>query len=183
MTDAIGLKTAVEIQHGDSIQIGENKILFRGRLSLISSIAAGSIQVSGTNNGGWSNLPGASYSLRLGTDVSSPTDLNQASLIAELGWLIGLTQQKATFSNASERGCTFIFTAPPNALTDGVTIGEFGLYMSNWTATGFRHTVPNNFNPAQSLFSRIAAGDGELTPFVYNAALPLTVAWTVKFSF
>jgi hypothetical protein len=192
MNDEIKIIGIVEIKHGRYNEIYNNHIVAGGKETLFRSLTFNRIQcamrggnsVAYTNYVRWTDTQNTAISrvmnLKYGTDVSTPTLYEMTDIVSEITPKLPIANQRAVISTENTRGVTFMFTAPPNTFDDGTIIRELGLFLNLWRGTTFNSTITPG---SQGMFSRLAQADGEFTPFVYIAGLPLTIMWSIIFTF
>lgn len=129
----------------------------------------------------------------LGSNTTTVNNLaTTAALVTPFGTIPGTkaTLQLVSLANPVPGTYTVSFSATWNAgtLTSG-TIGEIGLYLNGTEGTqsanllrGFGHTASATSDYTK-LMARLSVADGHIQPVSINAALPVTVVWTMTFQF
>lgn len=104
----------------------------------------------------------------LGTNTATVTTHGMSALTAPIGGAPGTKPDTQSFSNTNPSGGVYrsIFTVVWNAGNISGTVGEIGLYLYNNT-----------------MKSRLSNADSDFTSFVIDDTVPLTIAWTIQFSF
>jgi hypothetical protein len=133
--------------------------------------------------GDWSSIS-ASYMI-IGTDTSNHTIISTGGLSAPIG---GATPVKPNTQSGSTQsisnGAAVVLTSTWNAGTVSGTVGEIGIYGRSNAGAGIVSFGSYNYGGGSSFFgSRLSVADGDFTAFAINAAAPLTINWTIQFTF
>lgn len=178
----------VEIRNGDKVIKGKNKFVQTMLQNILNFLSANFLK----NQGDYWYGPTTSFNMYVGTNTAQVTLYNTTVLTAPIGGAPGTAPNSigGVTSNPSNGVFLINFTATWNAgtLPGNPTIGELALYLSVFAA--------GSLNPYQwtsgtggggtgtpVLVSRFAAADGVFTPFTINSANPLSIVWTIKYSF
>jgi len=187
----MNINAEVEIQHGKNITRGNNLIMDRGRISLLSALFMMQYR---TNLRYTSRLDirlmGNTPTITIGSSAEYKSTPTQTGLISPYTGTYNQSLIRTSINTDTTRGCRFTFTIPNNTFPSGSIFGEYGLYLHMNTNTTFQHelyytsTIGDNVTPLNNqLFSRIAVADGEIQEIIYNPAHSLIVTWDVYLSF
>lgn len=184
MGETIKIEGFVEIRNGATVIKAKNKFVqttlqhILNFLSLTGSVAAPNF-----------NGPSNTFNMYVGTDTVTATVYNTTALTAPIGGAPGTAPNSigAVTSNPSNGVFQIVMTAVWNAgsLPGNPTVGEMALYLNLFPAGTLEAYgwIANYLPGAAVLGSRLAAGDAAFTPFVVNSANPLSIVWTIQFSF
>jgi hypothetical protein len=118
----------------------------------------------------------------LGTNTTTPTNISMTALVTPIGTAPGTKPNSQAGSTAAlSNGASVTYTSTWNAGTVSGTVGEIGLYLyiqSTLAAFG-----AGTISPSAVFASRLSVADGDFTAFTINTAAPLTINWTVQFTF
>jgi hypothetical protein len=133
--------------------------------------------------GDWSGI-GESYMV-IGTDTSNHTVISTGGLSAPIG---GATPTKPNTQSGSTQslsnGAAVVLTSTWNAGTVTGTVGEIGIYGRSNGGAGLVSFASYSYSAGNSFFgSRLSVADGDFTAFAINTAAPLTINWTIQFTF
>jgi hypothetical protein len=185
----IRIRGFVEVCNGTYRQRFKNHFVGTMLNQLINQIATDtSIQsttVSGAFGfGDWSGISD-SYML-IGTDTSNRTTISTGGLSAPIG---GATPVKPNTQSGSTQlllgtGAAVILTSTWNAGTVTGTVGEIGIYGRSNAGANLIGFGSRFYGTGSSFFSsRLSVADGDFTGFAINVAAPLTINWTIQFTF
>ena len=184
------VKGKVIVTNGERAVVASNHFVDQGLQSIISQIIQG-----GTNTSyAYAVNPWyANWTILLGSDTTTPTTCTMTALVAQIGG--NPNSKSATTKDGSADGIWNVkFSAVWNAGTVSGTLGELALYEGvspvagqgimnktqfgwTWTSLGAEVTL------AQAMISRLSSADLDFSSFVIDNSVPLTVEWTVQFSF
>lgn len=185
--DAVIIEGIVEITNGDTHIIARNSVVNQGLMALVSLLSVNSINSAAEVPAGTWAAGGAWAGMRVGSDTVTSTTAVTILLSAPIGAGIGTAPNTQAISNSNPAGGQWqvTYTATWNAGTVSGTLGEVGLFLRIWTAAqglqpagGAGAAVTN-----LTMFSRLASADGKFTSFAINTAVPLAIAWNVRFTF
>lgn len=179
----INLEGIVEIINGDKRVVGKNKLV-QNMLIWFNNITSSNFMYS--VNGYFIVTNG--WKMYLGTDTTTTTKYNTTVLTTPIGTSPGTAPNSTGGSTTNPSNGVFrvMFSATWNANTVSGTIGEMALYLGIRTSLeGFNWNMSTAgpVTETPKMASRLAAADGAFTPFAINTANPLTVNWTMQFSF
>jgi len=177
------IRGLVTIKQGNKIIVKEalNHWVDNGLKGILSTI------ISTYAKGAIWYLWGNSWNIYLGSDTSTTTTPGMTSLVAPIGAAPGTAPNSKSITVTTDEAngifkATFIATW--NAGTVSGTVGELALYMKAPARTSFGWDVyPNDYNPSVVMISRLSSADGDFSSFIIDETKPLTVEWTVQFSF
>lgn len=163
----------VTVTNGDvihSISPARNHIVDTGMKGILSAL----ISQRGFYLFGYTDA----WNIWLGTNKTTATTQTMTTLAS----MISVSNRSKTRS-VSSSGTTWAanFNSVWPAGTVSGTIGEIGLWLKAPTTTTFRWT--GNVNPALAMCSRLSVADGDFASHTINTANPLSVDWTISFSF
>jgi len=182
------VKGNVTVRNGERTIVVPNHFVDQGLKSIISQIIQG-----GTNTSyAYAVNPWyASWTILLGSDTTTPTACTMTALIAQIGG--NPNSKSATTKDGSADGIWNVkFSAVWNTGTVSGTLGELALYegvstpapgIMDQTAFKWHWGWGAAVTLAQAMISRLSSADGDFSSFVINDTVPLTVEWTVQFSF
>ena len=184
--DSIKIRGFVDIKNGDRIIHAENKFV-QSMLAWLTNIC-GINNVRGLATNNYWYVPTSDWKIYIGSNQTTPTAYNTTVLTSPIGVSPGTppSSKSGNTTNPSNGVFKIIFVATwdPGAVTG--TVGEMALYMRVRNALqSFGWTIDMNgiITETTQLVSRLASADGAFSPFVINTANPLSIAWTVQFSF
>ena len=180
----INVEGYVETANGDQKIEGNNKLLpsilvWFANLTSIRYFLYGGIGYS------W-YLGSYQWQMYLGTDTITPTILSTTALTSPIGTGLGTAPNTTGGSNTNPSNGVFriLFSATWNPGTVSGTVGEMGLHLRvRNTLQAYQWTVGAGTTETLQLVSRLAVADGAFSSFSINTAAPLTVNWTMQFSF
>lgn len=180
--DRVIMEGIVEIRNGDKHIIAKNKFVNQGLIALINLLSCSQLNsASYVPAYGWG---GASSSFMvLGNDIATATTFSMTSLVSPIGTAPGTKANSQSISNGSPSSGVYqvTYTATWNAGAVSGILGELGLYLY------LRNTLVSAGGALDSvggyLASRLASADGAFTSFSINTGAPLTIAWSIRFSF
>lgn len=185
----MNITTDVHIIHGEYERHYENFIVELGKQCLLSMLTSRSIQSTFLSNNQDRPWFVTSYSaigtiskLKVGSNTTMKTERETTDLTTPHIWKRDIAIQHAYINDVNMQGVTFVFTAHPDSLDDGVIIGEMGLFVNLIKTTSFFQNITAALR-GEGMFSRLAQADGEFTSFTYNSYLPLTINWNIIFKF
>ena len=189
----------VEIQHGNLNHICRNKIVLDGKKTVLNIISTLYKMWGGSFTGGYNNwwaithgfaVPLKGSKILYGLDKTTKTVVDTTiGLFDEVTptkpAALTFTKSDYHISGSDHSAISINFTVEPDVFANGIQIGELGLMLNNYTEINFRSTAPtSNVSPYKnSLFSRLSVADGEMPIINYDAYYPLTVIWTIRFTF
>jgi hypothetical protein len=178
----IRIRGIVDIQNGKYHQKARNHFVGAMLNELINFLSAANLgQAYFIPAYNWTYL---NYGFMvLGTDTTTPTNKSMTALVVPIGTAPGTKPNSQTGSTAAlANGASVTYTATWNAGTVSGTVGEIGLYLyidnTLWT---FGANGPTS--QVSQFASRLSVGDGDFTAFTINTAAPLTINWTIQFTF
>lgn len=181
----INVEGFVEIINGDNKIKAKNKLV-QSMLAWFANMTSIYGPSFGGAGAGWS-LGTNGYQMYIGTDTTTPTLYNATVLTSPIGTSPGLAPNSTggSVTNPSNGVFRILFSTTWDAGTISGTVGEMALYLKvKGTLQGFQwNTYVSGTSETLQLISRLAAADGAFTPFVINTANPLTINWTMQFSF
>ena len=122
----------------------------------------------------------------LGTDTVTHTVVGTTGLTSPIGTAPGTANNSNGGSiSALTNGTSITFTATWNAGAVSGTVGEVGLYLNLYPSTlqPFQTASVVGSSTNSVLGSRLSVADGDFTAFAINTAVPLTINWTIQFTF
>lgn len=181
----IEIKGFVEIRNGDAIVKAENKFV-QTTLQLIMNWLSLTHTPANMNNSGQG--PMNIYNIYIGSDLATPTLYDTTVLTLPIGTAPGTAPNAkgGTTSNPSNGVFRTIITATWNPGTVSGIVGEMALYLNLYSAPTYLKTFGWSEiyqPPIAVLASRLAVADGAFSSFAINTANPLTITWTIQFSF
>lgn len=183
--DNIKIRGIVEIINGDNRITAENKFV-QSMLAWLCNMTSFSY-FSCAGSGYW-YLSTYAWDIYLGTDTTTITNYNTSVLTTSVGGAPGTVAAIKTGSTSNPSNgvfrVTFTATWNPNVL-GSPTIGEMALYLSvRNTLQPFGWYEPyGGGTETKQLVSRLAVADGAITPFTINPVNPITVNWTIQYSY
>jgi len=116
----------------------------------------------------------------IGQDTTTTTSAGMTDLVSPI--LTKANVQQIENSNPSPGVYRVLYRATWNAGTISGTCGELGLYLRAWTTLQTAGATAGS--PSHGTFvSRLSAADGDFSSFTIDTTKPLTVEWTLEFSF
>jgi hypothetical protein len=185
----IRVRGFVDIWNGAYHQRVKNHFVGTMLNQLINQIAT---NTSNPNNGivsgafGFGDWSGISDSyMIIGTDTANKTIISTGGLSAPIG---GATPTKPNTQSVSTQsistGAAVVLTSTWNAGTVTGTVGEIGIYGRSNASTGLVGFGSEFYGTGGSFFaSRLSVADGDFTAFSINTSAPLTINWTIQFTF
>ncbi len=183
--DSIVIEGYVEITNGSNHIISKNSIVDQGLLSLVNLYSVDRLNNSSNLPAtGWSSF---SSSIRVGSDISTPTTRTTTALTNPIGAGIGTVpnSQGLSNSNISTGVWQVTYSSKWNAGVLSGIIGELGLFLQIWTiaqglqpAGGTAAAVTPN-----TLFSRLSSADGKFSSFIIDSSNPVIVSWILRFTY
>lgn len=180
--DSLKIEGIVEIINGDTHIIAKNKFVQNSLIFITNMIAAAA--TSGAYNLG-SGSSGTAWKMYLGIDTATATTYNMTALQSSIGVSPGTVPNTISGSTSNPSNGVFkvVFTATWNAGTVSGTVGEMALYLYMQTSlAAFAGTLTQG-NQVTAMASRLAVADGAFSSFAINTSNPLTINWTIQFSF
>jgi hypothetical protein len=183
----IAIKGYVTIRQGDKVLVkcARNHFVDAGLKGIISTLIHA--WVYGTSFVGTWNAWYNSWNIYIGSDVDTPTNPGHTGLVAPIGAAPGTapnSNSASLKSGAADGIWSVTYVATWNAGTVSGTLGEAALYMKAPDKTGFGWTISTtNYNPSVVMVSRLSSTDLDLSSFIIDEGVPLTVEWTVQFAF
>ncbi len=183
------------VQDGRVVAKGRNHFTQNGLYLLVNFLSCGSISLTSGQGPAAPPSGGADrWFIVLGTDTASRTTFTTASLLNPIGTAPGTKPNSVTGSNSGlSNGASVTYTATWNAGTVSGTVGEAGLYLyfTSTSLQAFNNSITSYFSSDggsvqptwQFLVSRLDVADSDFTSFTINTGAPLTVNWTVQFTF
>jgi hypothetical protein len=175
----------VNVMQGDNVIIHQahNKMVDAGVLGILSFIAMDSI--AAYSNGPVSAFPSYDWTIRLGSNTATKTNNIMTALVEPIGIGLGTipTSKNIVYSDrllSGFYGITYSGTWDPASING--FIGEIGLWLTVPKQTNWRWSIVNHM-PGLSMVSRLSVADGELNVFQIDPIEPLTVNWSLLFSF
>ena len=175
--DSVKIRGIVEIINGDKKIVAENKfvqsmVVWLANMTSISQI--------------WNeHAPLSNWDVYLGIDTNTTTKYNTTALTTPIGTAPGTVANIKTGSTSNPSNGVFrvTFTTTWNPATLGsATVGEMALYFSiRGILQGFGWVTDGT--ETKQLASRLAVADGAFTAFTINPVNPVTVNWTIQYSF
>lgn len=183
--DNIKIRGIVEIINSDNRIITENKFV-QSMLAWLCNMTSFS-NYSCAGSGTW-NLSTSAWDIYLGTDQGAITNYNTTILSTPVGGGTGTAANIKTGSTSNPSNGVFrvTFTATWNpGVLGSPTIGEMALYLSiKNSLQSFGWGQPyGSATETKQLVSRLAVADGALTAFTINPINPVTINWTIQYSF
>lgn len=177
----------VEIINGDThLQEQQNKLVQTVYAWFSNMTSCYAYSHPGNTNDTWSLMTNG-YQMYLGTDLTTPTLYNTTVLTSPIGTAPGTAPNTTggTVTNPSTAAFRILFSATWNAYTVSGTVGEMALYLRLMSPTilGFGWQKSGTATETLQLASRLAVADGSMSPFAINTASPLTINWTIQFSY
>ena len=170
----------VEVINGDHYQKVKNHFVGNMLNALIDFFASGSGTIY-TPAYSWATSTATSF-IVLGSNTTGTTSITTNALLNPIGTAPGTTANTQSGSTALVAGGALVtLSAVWNAGTVSGTVGEIGLYLYIPTTVGGWQSVYSIAGP--EFASRLSSGDGDFTSFVINAVNPLTINWTIQFTF
>jgi hypothetical protein len=185
----IRIRGYVDVWNGTYHQRAKNHFVGIMLNQLINQIATDTSQ---SNNGivsgafGFGDWTGISDSYMLiGTDTANKTIISTGGLSSPIG---GSTPVKPNTQSGSTQsisnGAAVVLTSTWNAGTVTGTVGEIGIYGRSNASTNLVGFASKWYGAGGSFFgSRLSVADGDFTAFTINTAAPLTINWTIQFTF
>jgi hypothetical protein len=185
----IRVRGFVDIWNGTYHQRVKNHFVGTMLNQLINQIATDTSQfgnsiVSGAFGfGDWSGI-GDSYMI-IGTDTANKTIISTGGLSAPIGGASPIKPNTQSGSTQSiSNGAAVVLTSTWNAGTVSGTVGEIGIYGRSNASTGLVGFGSHFYGGGGNFFaSRLSVADGDFTAFTINTAAPLTINWTIQFTF
>jgi len=186
--DRVLITDQITVKNGNKIVVAtKGHIVNQGLINLVNQLsylqgsATGVVNLWGYAANSWSSK--SSY-MRVGTGAGA-TAYNTSSLTTIVN--TAADSQSGTTTNPSNGVFKLNLNATWNAGTlAAITVSEIGLFCGR---IGNQQTLqafawnPNSSTHTIDLFSRISEADGDFEAFVVNIAVPLTITWTLTFSF
>jgi hypothetical protein len=174
----IRIRGIVDIQNGKYHQRARNHFVGAMLNGLINFLAFTGTISNGYAAYGWTGLNGY---MVLGTNTTTPTNISMTSLVSPIGTAPGTKPNSQVGSTAAlSNGASVTYTATWNAGTVSGTVGEIGIYLY---VDNTLRTFGSTPSPATTFASRLSVADGDFTSFTINTAAPLTINWTIQFTF
>ncbi|MFA5149211.1 MAG: hypothetical protein WC491_08825 [Candidatus Omnitrophota bacterium] len=179
----ITIKGYVTIRQADKVlaKCVRNHFVNGGLKGLISTLIHKNIQGTTT----WYNWY-SDWKIYIGSDVDTPTNVSQTALVTPIGAAPGTAPNinSASIKSGAVDGIWSIkYIATWNAGTVSGTLGEVALYMRAPDKSDFGWTVTSNYTPSTVMVSRLSSAGLDLSSFIIDEDVPLTVEWTVQLAF
>lgn len=186
--NCIKMKGLVEINNGNNIIKAENKFV-QTMLAWLANVC--SISGTGTGSSGgtgsWSVSTNA-WDIFIGSG-GGITNYNTTVLTSPIGTSPGTPPNHKSGATSNPENGVFLtqFTATWDIGSISGTISEMALYLSvlgTIQPFGFFKTTFPAVIETKKLVSRLSVADEDFSPaFGINAANPLSIVWTIRFSF
>ena len=200
---SIKVRGYVDIINGDYKQLHKkNHFTFPLFVQLVNVLGNGSATGSGYlyqfpfANWGTTNV--FAPTMTLGTDTTTHTTIGMLNIATPIGGFPaiqpnGLSGSTGTITN----GAVVTFTATWNPSTVSGTVGEVGLFIQ-YNTPSYQYIPSSGVNSGLITFgagntilsyavpllgSRLSVADGDFTAFAINTSAPLTINWTIQFTF
>ncbi len=182
----IQVKGLVTVKQGERVIARDipNHFVNSGLKGLLSQIINAGHDSGGSHT--YHYLWAYTWHIYLGSDTTTPTTTTMTVLASPIGTAPGTpasSQGISTKDGSSDGIWSATFVATWNVGTVSGTLGELALYMKARDQTGFKWKPTTTYNPAEVMISRLSSADVDFSSFIINNTLPLTVEWTVQFSF
>jgi len=177
--ESIRIKAEVEVWNGRTrFRVKHNHFVQQALIHLINMMTVGGGAITPPRQ--W-NVYSGRYTLRLGTNTTTPTDASMTTLVNEIA------TEPNSLSGANENPSLGVVrikvTATWLAGTVSGTIGELGLRWGLFTGLQGFGWNPNSDSGTKNLLSRLSCADGDFTQFTINTGVPLTIEWRITFTF
>lgn len=132
----------------------------------------------------WAN----SWHIYLGSDTTTPTATTMTGLVSPIGTAPGTpanSESGSTHDGSTDGIWSVTFLATWNAGTVSGTLGELALYerAPNYATFGWEINWGGGVTESEVMVSRLSSADADFSSFIIDDTVPLTVEWTVQFSF
>lgn len=185
----IRIRGVVDITNGSYHQRARNHFVNYILYQLGNFMATG-----GTSSGGWTYgtannwyvYPFTKAHMEIGSDTVTPTTFTTSDLVSPLSGGTAPTSQSGSTQTIAN-GCAVNYTGEWQPNTVSGTVGEMGLFLCTGTTLNAFPTVSStmtmNGTQVPILSSRLSEADGDFVSFVIDVTKPLTINWTVSFTF
>lgn len=177
----------VEIINGDTYLKEQQNKLVQTMYAWFSNMTSCNGYVHTSNISDTWSLMTNGYQMYLGTDIITPTAYDTTALTSPIGIAPGTAPNTTggTVTNPSTAVYRILFSATWVPYTVSGTVGEMALYLRLMAPTiqGFGWQRIGSVTESLRLASRLAVADGSMSSFAINNASPLTMNWTIQFSY